>query len=150
MATFHGRDSTLAIIVSSAWTEVAQLEDVSGFGFSRAAVAADGYKSTTMGKKFDPAIELKPGTLRVRFDPTLNTHDDTDGIIKLFLTNTVTAIEIRGPNYASGVDEITMSGQFTDWTYLKPKDDIVRGEAQFTPDGSHLNIDGAVKLTQTI
>lgn len=151
MATHHGRDSILAIIVSSAYTEVAQIEDISGFGFSRAAVAADGYKSTAMSKKFDPAIDLKVGSLRLRFDPTLNTHDDTTGIINLFMTNSSTSIEIRGPNYSSpDTDVVELSGQFNDFIYLTPKDDIVRAEAQFTPDGSHLKIDADTKITQTI
>jgi hypothetical protein len=151
MATFHGRPSILAIIVSAAYAEVAQLENFSGFGFTRAPVAADGYKSTTLGQKFDSAIGLKAGTLRLRFDPTLNTHDDTDGIVNFMLTQGVTSIELRGPSYsAPSTDVVNMSGQFTDWTYLTPKDDIVRGEAQFTPDGSHLAIDGAIKITQTI
>jgi len=153
MATFHGRNSILAIIKSgeSTYTEVAQIEDYSGFGWTRAVVTADGYKSIAIGKKFDPAIDLKAGTLRLRFDPTETTHDEETGIIKLSLTNVVTSIEMRGPNYAAiDTDVVSISGEFTDFTYLMPKDDIVRGEAQFTPDGSHLVIDGSVLIAQVV
>ena len=151
MATRHGRPSTLAMLHSGAYVAVAALEDISGFGFSRAAVAADGYGSTALGKKFDSAIDLKPGTLRMRFDPAVATHDDTDGIISKFLSNTAISIEVRGPDYsAPSTDVVNMSGQFSDFTYILPKDDIVRAEAQFTPDGSHLAIDGDVKITQTV
>lgn len=153
MASKHGRNSIVAIVLraQSTYTEIAQLDSISGGGVVKSMVNVDGYKSTAIGKVADPAIELNSIGLRVTFDPSVQGHDETDGLQYYAATNIVFSLEVRGPDYASpDTDMWRASGQVTGWTDLAPKDDARRAEFEFTPDGSDLRINGVTFVTQTV
>jgi hypothetical protein len=122
----HGTKIDVQLTPGAAWTEIAELRDITPPGLSR-----NEFEATTQNEDIDSyvhgVLRREMVTIQMNFIPTNNTQDHLTGMQKLLINNTMTGWRFRFPDVA--VTSWVASGQVSSFKPQAPVDGLMSAEA---------------------
>lgn len=134
----HGTLIDVQLTPGGAYTEIAELRDITPPGLSR-----NEFDATTQNEDIDSyalgVLRREAVTVAVNFIPSNNTHDHLTGMQKLLIDNTRTGFKFT---YPDGTEWIC-SGQVSGFKPTAPVDGLMSAEMTLRFSGP-MSIDGAI------
>jgi hypothetical protein len=129
----HGTKIDVQLTPGGAWTEIAELRDITPPGFSR-----NEFDATTQNEDIDSYVlgvfRREATTIQMNFIPGNNTQDHMTGIQKLMVNNTMTGWRFRYPDVAA--TNWVASGQVSGFKPEAPVDGLMSAEATLRFSGA--------------